>query len=384
MQGRDKMSVINILHLVNDFSDSSISRIILRLISNIGLKDVCWHIGGLNGQGEINREFSRLEAQIVDFSGSGVNNANKGVREIREYILSNEIKIVHTHTPRTIFSAFLALQGSPNITHLATKHLLTSSADRKWGVLFALMDRLSLYFPDRLVPVSYKMYQQIITQPGVKKSRVTMIRNAVPNEQFYVPEERAACRAEFGLPSNSIILGYIGRIQRVKRIDLLLEAFSQISKVYPSTRLVIVGDGEAKPQLESYAVALGVSNKIIWTGFRRDIPRILAALDVYVQTSSNEGLSLSILEAMAAGKPIIATDVGGNSEIIRNEVTGLLLANGSVDEIVKAASNLLNHPKLMEHIALAGLKLVQNEFSLNSMVAGYRHLYDTVLSEKTP
>lgn len=378
------MSKINVLHLLNAFGDDSLSRIILRLINNIGIEDIRWHIGGLSNQGEIKNEFTRIGAQVVDFSGGGENNTNNSLRDVRQYVLSNKIRIIHTHTPRTIFSATLALSGVPNIMHLATKHLLTSPSDRKWGFLIALMDRISLYFPDRLMPVSQTMYQQIIKQPGVKKDHVVMVRNAIPFEQFYVPELRAACRQELGLPENSIVLGYTGRIQKVKRIDLLLQAFSQISGAYPQTRLVLVGDGEAKSQLESYAAASGIANKITWTGFRKDIPRILAAMDIYVQTSSNEGLSLSILEAMAAGKPIVATNVGGNSEIIKNEVSGLLIPNGTIDEIVKAISKLLDHPQLREHLSSEGLKLIQKDFSLDSMVGGYRKLYESVISEIKP
>ena len=110
--------------------------------------------------------------------------------------------------------------------------------------------------------------------------------------------------------------------------------------------LIIAGDGEERPQLEAYADQLGISNKITWTGFRQDIPRILAAIDIYIQTSLNEGLSLSILEAMAAGKPVIATEAGGNSEIINDRVNGLLITSGSVAEIVKAISDLMNHLRI--------------------------------------
>lgn len=375
------MSKINVLHVINAFGDDSLSRIILRLINNIKMEEVCWHVGGLNHQGDTKDDFARSGAQVVDFSRNGINNFNKSMREFREYVISNKIRIVHTHTPRTIFSTSLALLGVSGITHLATKHLLTGPADRKWGSVIALMDRLSLYIPDRLIPVSHRMYQQIIRQPGIRKDQIIMIRNAIPHEQFNVPEQRIECRKELGLSSNLMVLGYIGRIQKVKRIDLLLEAFTQITRVYPSTRLVIVGDGEAKPQLESYAVEAGISNKIIWTGFRKDIPRILAAMDIYVQTSSNEGLSLSILEAMAAGKPVVATDVGGNSEIIKNEVSGLLIANDTIDEIVKAVSKLLDNSELKNRLSLDGLKLIQKDFSLDSMVDGYRNLYKSTISD---
>jgi len=369
------MPEINVLHLVNSFHDSSISRIILRLIENLGLEGVCWHVGGMRGLGETRNEFTCLGVKVVDFMKNDKNNT------LREYILSNKIRIIHTHTPRTIFSASMALLGIPDIVHISTKHLLTRPDDRKWGVLITLLDKFSLYFPDRLIPVSKIMYQQIISQPGIKADRVTLIHNAIPCEQFYVPEQHLECRKELGIPLDSTVLGYIGRIQKVKRIDLLLDALQQIRNFYPNIFLVIVGDGDARYKLQSYADKLGISNHIIWTGFRQDIPRILAALDIYIQTSTNEGLSLSLLEAMSAGKTIITTDVGGNSEIITHKVNGWLLKNSSIDEIVKTTNYLIEHPEVRNRLSTAGFEHVRNVFSLNSMIAGYRNLYQQVITE---
>jgi glycosyltransferase involved in cell wall biosynthesis len=374
------MLKIHILHLMNDFSDSSISRIVLRLIDNIGTEDFCWHVGALSNQGGCKDDFFRLGVQIIDFSKGGSNNSYTSIREIRNYISANSVRIVHTHTPHTIFFAALALLGISNITHLSTKHLLNGPADRRWGCFFSLIDRLSLYFPDRLIPVSQRMYQQIIRQIGIETGRVTMIRNAIPCEQFYVPEQRILCRKELGLPLDAIVLGYVGRIQRVKRIDLLLDTFKQITELYSNTYLIVVGEGDIKSNLEAYAAVLGISHKIIWTGFRQDIPRILSAMDIYIQLSLNEGLSLSILEAMMAGKPVVATDVGGNSEIIKNEVNGLLITDVSTNNIVKATLRLINHPELRERMSLAGLKSVNNKFSLKSMVANYHSVYKNILS----
>lgn len=365
------MHEINVLHLINSFQDSSISRIILRLIENFGIEGICWHVGGLSYFGETQNEFDRLNAKTIDFSKNN---------NLRKYIISNGIKIIHTHTPRTIFSASLALRGISNIVHISTKHLLTKPDDRKWGFLITLLDRLSLYFPDRLIPVSQVMYHQIVRQPGINSNRVTLIQNAIPCEQYFAPEQRLECRKELGIPLDSMVLGYIGRIQKVKRIDLLLTAINQIRNYHPNIHLIITGEGDARNRLQLYAEELGISNHIIWTGFRQDIPRILSALDLYIQTSTNEGLSLSLLEAMAAGKTIITTEVGGNSEIIKHDINGWLLKNDSINEIVNAAIFLIDHPEVRERLSATGFEYVKENFSLNSMVAGYRNLYKQIFT----
>jgi glycosyltransferase involved in cell wall biosynthesis len=248
-------------------------------------------------------------------------------------------------------------------------------------MLLAWMDRFSLYFPDRLIPVSQKMQQKILSQLGIKARRVTTIRNAIPCEQFYRPEQRDVVRSEMGISHKAVVLGYTGRIQRVKRIDLLLDAFACIHRIHPDTHLIIAGEGEDRHSLAAYAETLGIADRITWTGFRRDVPRILSAFDIYVQSSLNEGLSLSILEAMAAGIPVVATDVGGNSEVIAHEVNGLLVPAGTTDEFVKAVLCLIEQPELREQFSSAGLNLMREEFSLNRMVNGYRALYKSVLEK---
>ena len=97
------------------------------------MEDICWHVGGLSGEGATKQEFSQIGAQVVDFSRAPHNKKFGSIREIREYVLLNNIRIIHTHTPRTIFTAALALIGTSDIRHLGTKHLLTRPEDRKWG-----------------------------------------------------------------------------------------------------------------------------------------------------------------------------------------------------------------------------------------------------------
>ncbi len=375
------MPGIRALHLLNAFGDSSITRIVMRLIDNMRADGIEWHIGCLGSHGLVPAALHGLGVPLVDFSQHSTTSTFALSEQIRRYVRIEQIKIIHTHTPRTIFMA--ALSGKPNrkTVHLATKHLITRPGDRQWGILFTLLDRLSLYFPDWLVPVSQQMYRGIIRQFGIRADRVTRIYNAIPCEEFHLPEERAACRDELGIPADAVVLTYAGRIQRVKQIDVLLEAFRQISETCPNSRLVVVGDGDQKQRLMSYSSALGISERVIWTGYRADVPRLLAATDLYVQTSVNEGLSLSMLEALASGKPIVATDAGGNSEIIQNGVNGCLVPIGSAAEFADSVLWLIDHPRLRHQFASAGLERARNRFSLDSMVGAYRDLYRTVISE---
>jgi len=368
------MEPIAILHLMNGFGDASISWIVHRLIQLSDRETFQWHVSGLCGLGTMQDKFDQIGAHTIDFS-KPMNSRRYVWQRIRKYIRDNDIQIIHTHTPRTIIQAGLATSRLPKITHVATKHTLTSPGDRKFGLPIAIFDRLSLYLPDQLVAVSNTMCGQILAQPGIASSRVRAIRNAIPVESFYNPAKREACRNELGLSLENIAVGFSGRLEKVKRIDLLLYAHREVLSEHPHTRLVIVGEGSKRQEWQLLADQLGVSNTVIWTGFRTDMPRILAALDIYVVPSVNEGLSLSILEAMAAGKPIIATDVGGNSEMIIDDVTGILINPGSYKMLATAITVLLNQPDKRARLSQAGHNLVTENFNVQRMTDAYCELY---------
>jgi glycosyltransferase involved in cell wall biosynthesis len=369
------MRQLSVLHLMNSFVDLSISRIVLRLVENLGSRDTSWHVGAVTSLGDMQGVFERLECRVVDFAGDG---AGSPRRSIRSYVREQRIDVVHTHTPRTIIDASLALRGVPRVKHVATKHLLNAPGDRRWGLAYTLLDRLTLYLPDLVIPVSSTMRDQIMSQPFLDRRKVVLIRNAIPIEHFRRPDERAVGRSELGLPADAIVLGYAGRIDKVKRIDLLLKAFREVLAKRPDARLVIVGEGSLKAEMEALAGTLGVSHAVRWPGFHRNMPRLLAAIDVYVQSSVNEGLSLSILEAMAAEKAVVATSVGGAKEVIDDGETGFLVPPGSPAAIAAAIMSLLDDPDRRAAISRAAKAHVEAEFDLGKMVDEYRAVYESV------
>lgn len=368
------MSRVKILHLMNGFGDASIGWIVHRLIQNLGFENYDWHVSGLCGAGTMQEKYEQLGAKTVDFSRS-VYPERMMWQRIRRYLIDNQVTIVHTHTPRTIIHAFLATIFLHGTIHLATKHLLTTHQDRKWGLPIAIYDRFSLYLPNHLVAVSNHMGRQILSMPGISLHRVTAIPNAIPVEKFYQPDLRDECRSEFEIPTNVPTIGFAGRMEKVKTIDLLLYAFQQVLEKHHDTRLLLIGEGSKLQEWQNLADRLGLSKSVIWAGFRTDMPRVLAAMDVFVQPSINEGLSLATLEAMSAGKAIVATDVGGTSEIVENHRTGLLIQSGSSEILAAALIDFLDHPDKRKKMADAGQVFVREKFKVNRMTDSYQVLY---------
>jgi glycosyltransferase involved in cell wall biosynthesis len=373
------MRQLSVLHIMNSFVDSSISRIVLQLIENLGSDNTSWHVGAVTRPGDLREAFAGLGCWVIDFAG---NSARSPSRSIRNYVREHGVDVVHTHTPRTILDASLALRGVPRAKHVATKHLLNAPRDRRWGLAYTLWDRLTLYLPDVVIPVSSTMRDQITAQPLVDKSKVVLIRNAIPVDDFLRPNERTAGRDELGLPADASVLGYAGRIDKVKRIDLLLEAFREVRVRLPGARLVIAGEGSLKTEMKALGDTLGVSHAVTWLGFR-NMPRLLAAIDVYVQSSVNEGLSLSILEAMAAEKAVVATDVGGAKEVIADGETGILVPPGSSSAIAAAVVGLFDDPDARLAISRAARTHVESKFGLGKMVDEYGAVYASIAAGST-
>jgi len=371
------MKTLAILHLLNNFADSSITRIVLDLVRNLGSRDYTWHVGGLSDIGDLRDEFCGLGVDTVVCGGAGAGLSGT-LRHIREYVKEHRIEIVHSHTPRTLLTLRMALGKRRGPLHVATKHILNSPGDRRWGLLYSLADRLLLYNPTHLVAVSGRVMRGIMACPGMNAKRVSLIRNAVDSAPYCVPQQREPCRAEFGLTHGQILIGTSGRIEKVKRYDLLLQGYAKVYTVFPESRLMIAGEGSLRRQLEALAHDLGIGDAVIWTGFRKDIPRLLAAMDIYVMSSMNEGLSLSILEAMAAGKPVVITDVGGARELVKDHETGLLIPPGSAEEIAVALLTLLEEPAKTLELARKGREYVVREFGQQRMMESYGRLYRTL------
>ncbi len=234
---------------------------------------------------------------------------------------------------------------------------------------------------DHLMPVSKTMGKEIARLPWLNKAHVTAIPNGIPLAKFADVSHRDDARQELNIPLTSIVFGFAGRLDQVKRIDLLLFAFQSVHQKYPDSKLLILGEGHMKDQLVHLAGELGISDAVIWAGFRKDMPFMLAAMDIYVQPSDNEGLSLSILEAMAARRPVITTRVGAADEVLVHHVTGCIIPPGSIPDLQKEMVFLIENPDVMRNVVKAAYKNVCDHYSTDSMVAEYQNVYSRLLEE---
>ncbi len=375
---------ISVLHVLNSYADLSISRILERIIGLADPSQFQWHVASVKEYGDYSQVFEKQGAKVLHFASTH-EDPRPPWKKLKEYIHLNQIPIVHSHTPRTISVVWRSLlqqnrNAANSCKHVATKHLMTKPYDRQLGLFYTLFDLLSLYPPDYLIPVSRSMAEEIIRLPGIPSSKVRPIPNGIPCNEYFRPDLREGSRSELFLSPSTVLIGFTGRLMKVKNLDLLLRAFRNIHLNWPETKLVIAGEGDLLDDLQTLTTDLGLIDSVIWMGFYRDIPRLLSAIDIYVQPSSNEGLSLSILEAMAAEKPVISTRVASASEVITDSETGMLIPSGSAEFIERAIRSLIENPDRRKRMAIEGRKQVILAHDVQLMVDGYCQFYQEINS----
>lgn len=230
----------------------------------------------------------------------------------------------------------------------------------------------------RFVPMSRDIARWLENSVGVDPSRIRQLYSGVDVVRFKPTPANAGPGAGDG-DGRTITLGTVGRLDPVKNHASLLTAFAALRERHPRLGLIIVGDGPLRGALEARAADLGVASQVTFTGARNDTPDLMKGFDVFVLPSVNEGVSNTILEAMATGLPVVATRVGGNPELVADGVTGRLYEPGNPAALQEALLPYLTDPALRgAHGAAARERVVQN-FSLDSMVTRYLSLYDELM-----
>lgn len=239
----------------------------------------------------------------------------------------------------------------------------------------ALANALLVRGTQAVVAVSGFTRQALISNDGFPGDRVQVLYNGVEVEGREPLPAPSDVRASLGVPSDVPLLGLCARLSPEKNIPLLLEALSRVRQVLPETRLFIAGDGPARPEIEAACTRLGLGDAVQLLGFRNDVPALLSAADVFTLPSLTEGTSVTLLEAMLAGKPSVATRVGGNPEILVDGVTGTLVDSGDVAAFSRAILEVLQSPALAATYGTAAAARVRERFTFEEMVRGYEALY---------
>jgi sugar transferase (PEP-CTERM/EpsH1 system associated) len=252
---------------------------------------------------------------------------------------------------------------------------------------YLLLRKLVNPFTHQYIAVSGDLANWLIRSVGIRSDRVTQIYNGVDLKRFH---PREGSRPSLGPPdfasAENLVIGTVGRMETVKNQLTLVQAFVHLLNQEPnareSLRLVIIGDGPLRMEAEKLLRDAN-ADRLAWLpGEREDVPAIMRSLDLFALPSLREGISNTILEAMASGLPVVATRVGGNPELVEERKTGLLIPPANSIALAGAIRSYLLHPELLSIHGQAGRKRAEDCFSLEKMVSGYTAVYDKLLERR--
>lgn len=313
------------------------------------------------------------ETVEIDFPENGSGNLWKNVSRIKNIIKEKNIDIIHSNTGYDRTAAAFAARGT-KAKHITSCHSLESLSHNLTHFV-----RNKLY-TNHFIADGESIKRLITTKNKIPASKVTVVHNGIdPDEMKRNNELRKKVRYEFNIAENDIVIGGVGRLVEFKGFKYLLTAFKIIREKNTNTKLLIVGDGELRPILNEQANSLGVSDSVIFTGFRDDLQSVYSAFDIYTNTSIEGGGELfpfTILYAMAQGLPIVAAKVGDIPAMIIDGLNGFLIDEKSPFQAADKIGQLLQNPDLRTSLGNESLNRLQNEFTLDKMVAKISEIYE--------
>lgn len=297
----------------------------------------------------------------------------RAVRQIRKLINDYNVSVLHTHGYKADLYGFVA-RWSTRVALVATCHNWPS---RAWSMrVYAFLDRLALRTFDQVVAISDPI-RKILLRSGADAAKVKMIANGVEMERF--EDACPSLKNEFA-PGDGPVVGFVGRLVPDKGGEILLRAAQQVLRSNPSTKFIFVGDGPSRKHWETMATELGISDRVAFAGVRTDMPGVYSSFDMLVLPSLCEAMPMCVLEAMAAGKPVVATRVGAIPKVVEPGNTGLLVEPGDVGGLSNAITKILNDRQLSAQMGARGKAKAAIAFSSDAMAKQYLDLYRGVAS----
>ena len=295
--------------------------------------------------------------------------------------------LVHTHTSKAGVVGRLAawLARVPVVIHTPHGHIFYGYYGAAASALIRLVERLLAKITDRIVTLTDRGAEEHVRLHIAGMEKFVTIHSGIDLAHFRsVQVDPAVKRKELGLPPDGAIVGTVGRLVPIKGLEWLLKAAPQVLAQFPQACFVIIGDGPLLGELRQLTSKLGIGLRVVFLGAREDVPECLAALDLFVLPSLNEGMGRVLLEAMAVGCPVVATRVGGIPDIVADGTTGLLVPPRDERALAEAILTLLRDRSRRAAYGEAARRHIDGRFDVETMVRSVERLYDEVWREKHP
>ena len=295
-------------------------------------------------------------------------------------------RILHTHTAKagTVgrLAALLAGDARPEVVvHTFHGHVLRGYFGPLKSGAFRLLERLLARVTTRLIAVSPQVRDDLVALGVAPAEKFSVVRLGIElGERLETAEGGAEARARLGIGADRFVVGWVGRMTGVKRTDDVLEALRLLREREVDAVLLMVGDGPDREHVEQRASELGIVRHCLFLGYQEDVSGWYRAFDAMILPSANEGTPVVAIEGLAAGRPVVATSVGGVPDVVREGVDGFLVPMGDTEALAERLARLANDPELRARMGAAGRESVPSRYAVERLVADVDELYRSLLT----
>jgi glycosyltransferase involved in cell wall biosynthesis len=307
------------------------------------------------------------------------------VRLIRRY----RPDIVHTHTAKAGFLGRLAAVLSPGprpiVVHTFHGHVLEGYFGRGTSAVYRLLEHRLARVSDCLIGVSQATVEDLVRLKVAPRDRFRVVPLGLDLRRFLDPDPHAAAalRAGCGMAPDEVLVAYVGRLVPIKRVDVVLRAMAEARRDGAPVRLVVAGDGQCRASLELLAGELGIADIVCFLGYLPDSRTVATAADIAILSSDNEGTPVWLIEASAAGRPAVATRVGGVPDVVPPGA-GVLVSRGDHSALAEGVARLVRDPELRAQMGARAREHVTRSFSIERLLRDIEALYDELLTRRVP
>jgi glycosyltransferase involved in cell wall biosynthesis len=369
---------INVLLLITELNVGGAERIVEQLASGLLRDRYNVKVACLYDPHAIGADIQAAGIPVIDLDMRNKVDLRAPYRLFR-LLQAGNVQILHAHLFHANFLAATVGRLARVPVIIATRHSVEIGGRRREWI-----NRLVRPLCDAVVAVSREVYEAEVRRSEIDLDKLVMIPSGVGVQIFEAVDQASTGRLQslWKIRPEFRLVGTVGRFVEPKGYTYLLDALAKIRTQISDAKALLVGDGALRQPMEEKARELGLSDTVVFTGTRRDVPQVLALLDVFVLPSLWEGLPIALLEAMAAGLPVVATAVGGTPEVVVDGVTGILVPPRDPDALAEAILTLLHDPDLRRKMGQAGRERVRGHFSVEKMVKETEGLYRRLLTEK--
>lgn len=308
----------------------------------------------------------------------------KAVVKMSRFMRAGSFDLVHTHSSKAGILGRIAASraGIPVIVHTVHGWSFHDYLPAVFRWIYTWLERWAAQFSDALIVVSESDRAKGIAAKIGRPDQYHLIRSAIPVDEFNPTKiDALVVREELQIPAEAVVIGCVSRFSAQKNPLDWVRIASMVHREYPDVYFLLVGDGPLRGRLEELAELEGLSGRILLTGIRRDIPRLLAAMDLFLSTSLWEGLPRTVVQAMCMRLPVVAYEIEGVREIVQHEINGFLVPAGELAQMSICCGYLIENPESRAQMGARGANLVTEEFNLPRMISQIENLYTALLDK---